>query len=155
VAALQGHERDRGDDGDRGHRDGQNDAKRSHVAISPRQRTDGHRGRTGPSFGPRLCRERISAISSIADNPTPRLWRRLRACPRDCRSLHGTSSPGGPRRKGAVMTSLTLAAVFLPFSHFGISSSRLRDLMVRGLGEQPYRGVYSLVTVVAFAWLIR
>src|SRR5205814_189163 len=43
----------------------------------------------------------------------------------------------------------------LPVSHFGISSTRLRDNMVRTLGEQPYRGVYSLITVVAFVWLVR
>ncbi|HXQ24165.1 MAG TPA: NnrU family protein [Candidatus Acidoferrales bacterium] len=52
------------------------------------------------------------------------------------------------------MTSLVLAAFFLPVSHFGISSSRLRDIVVRTLGEQPYRGLYSLVTLGAFAWLI-
>lgn len=52
------------------------------------------------------------------------------------------------------MTSLILAAFFLPVSHFGISSSRWRDILVRALGEQPYRGLYSLVTLGAFAWLI-
>jgi uncharacterized membrane protein len=52
------------------------------------------------------------------------------------------------------MTSLVLAALFLPVSHFGISSSRLRDIVVRALGEQPYQGLYSLVTLGAFAWLI-
>ena len=52
------------------------------------------------------------------------------------------------------MTSLVLAAFFLPVSHFGISSSRLRDILVGTLGEQPYRGLYSLVTAGAFAWLI-
>jgi uncharacterized membrane protein len=52
------------------------------------------------------------------------------------------------------MTTLTLAALFLPFSHFGISSTRLRDALVRTVGEQPYRGLYSLITVAAFAWLI-
>jgi len=54
----------------------------------------------------------------------------------------------------AIMTPLVLAAVFLPVSHFGISSSRLRDLVVRAVGEQPYRGLYSAVTLGAFAWLI-
>ncbi len=53
------------------------------------------------------------------------------------------------------MTCLFLAAVFLPLSHFGISSTRLRDLLVSKLGEQAYLGVYSLVTLGAFAWLVR
>jgi uncharacterized membrane protein len=50
--------------------------------------------------------------------------------------------------------SLVVASLFLPVSHFGISSSRLREVLVRKLGEQPYRGLYSLVTLAAFAWLI-
>jgi len=52
------------------------------------------------------------------------------------------------------MTELVLAALFLPVSHFGISSSRLRAILVARLGEQPYRGLYSLITVIAFTWLV-
>lgn len=52
------------------------------------------------------------------------------------------------------MTSLLLAALFLPVSHFGISSTRLRDLLVAKLGEQGYLGLYSLVTAGAFWWLV-
>ncbi|MBI2963161.1 MAG: hypothetical protein HYY35_05350 [Deltaproteobacteria bacterium] len=53
------------------------------------------------------------------------------------------------------MTALVLAALFLPLTHFGISSSRLRDALVRRLGEQPYRGLYSLITLGALVWLVR
>src|SRR5882724_6715542 len=52
------------------------------------------------------------------------------------------------------MTGLLLAALFLPFSHFGISSTSLRTKLVGSLGERGYLGFYSLVTVVAFGWLI-
>jgi uncharacterized membrane protein len=52
------------------------------------------------------------------------------------------------------MTELALAALVLPLSHFGISSTSLRDALVRRVGEPGYLGLYSLVTVVAFAWLV-
>jgi uncharacterized membrane protein len=52
------------------------------------------------------------------------------------------------------VTSLFLAAVFLPVSHFGISSTRLRDLLVARLGERGYLAAYSLLTAAAFAWLV-
>jgi len=52
------------------------------------------------------------------------------------------------------MTELVLAALFLPISHFGISSTSLREKLVARLGERGYLGFYSLVTVIAFGWLI-
>jgi uncharacterized membrane protein len=52
------------------------------------------------------------------------------------------------------MTELVLAALFLPLSHFGISSSSLRARLAGALGERAYQGLYSLVSVAAFAWLI-
>jgi uncharacterized membrane protein len=52
------------------------------------------------------------------------------------------------------MTNLVLASLFLPLSHFLIASTRLRTLLVSWLGERPYSAGYSLLTVIAFAWLI-
>jgi uncharacterized membrane protein len=52
------------------------------------------------------------------------------------------------------MTMLFLAALFLPLSHFGISSTPLRPILVERLGERPYQGFYSLVSFAALAWLI-
>jgi uncharacterized membrane protein len=52
------------------------------------------------------------------------------------------------------MIDLVLAALFLPLSHFLIASTRLRDLLVRPLGERRYSLGYSLLTLAAFAWLI-
>ncbi len=49
---------------------------------------------------------------------------------------------------------LALAAAFLLATHFGISSSGLRPALVDRLGEGAYLGLYSLVSAVAFAWLI-
>jgi uncharacterized membrane protein len=52
------------------------------------------------------------------------------------------------------MTTLAAAALFLPASHFGISSSALRRRLIDVMGERPYQGVYSLISVAAFAWLV-
>ena len=52
------------------------------------------------------------------------------------------------------MTALFFAALFLPLSHFGISSSPLRAVLADNLGERPYQGLYSLISLAAFAWLI-
>lgn len=52
------------------------------------------------------------------------------------------------------MIALAAAAVFLLASHFAIASSRLRDVLVRRLGERGYLASYSLVAVAAFAGLV-
>lgn len=51
------------------------------------------------------------------------------------------------------MTSLALAAVFLLASHFS-ASTPLRPAFVDRFGEGPWLGLYSLVSMGAFAWLI-
>jgi uncharacterized membrane protein len=52
------------------------------------------------------------------------------------------------------MGQLVLASLFLPLSHFGISSTSLRGRLLATVGEQPYLGLYSLVSAVAFFWLV-
>jgi uncharacterized membrane protein len=52
------------------------------------------------------------------------------------------------------MTMLFLAALFLPLSHFGISSTPMRAILTERLGERLYQAFYSLVSFAAFAWLI-
>ena len=52
------------------------------------------------------------------------------------------------------MINLMLASLFLPLSHFGLSSSRLRPLIVEQLGERAFLALYQVITLVAFAWLI-
>lgn len=51
------------------------------------------------------------------------------------------------------MTELWLAALVFIASHFGISSTPLRAVLVVAMGERPYQGVYSLIALVAIAWL--
>jgi len=52
------------------------------------------------------------------------------------------------------MTNLVLASLFLPLSHFLISSTALRAKLVRRLGEGYFSLAYSVVALGAFAWLI-
>jgi uncharacterized membrane protein len=52
------------------------------------------------------------------------------------------------------VTGLALAALFLPLSHFLISSTPLRKVLVNRLGEGLYSKGYSLLAFGAFAWLI-
>jgi len=52
------------------------------------------------------------------------------------------------------MVNLVLASLFLPLSHFLISSTPLRAILVNLLGERRYLLGYSLLTVAALVWLI-
>jgi uncharacterized membrane protein len=47
-----------------------------------------------------------------------------------------------------------VAGLVLLLTHFGISSTTLRDRMVRRLGEGPFRGLYSLIAAAALVWLV-
>jgi uncharacterized membrane protein len=55
---------------------------------------------------------------------------------------------------GHILELLVAAVVFVG-SHFGISSSGLRDELVRRLGERAYLMLYSAVALILLAWLIR
>jgi uncharacterized membrane protein len=50
---------------------------------------------------------------------------------------------------------LAIAAIVFVGSHFGISSSWVRDDLVRRLGERAYVMLYSAVSLILLAWLIR
>jgi uncharacterized membrane protein len=52
------------------------------------------------------------------------------------------------------MSQLIAAALFLLASHFGISSTPLRRSLVARLGERAYLGLYSVIALLAIAWLI-
>lgn len=52
------------------------------------------------------------------------------------------------------MTSLIIAALFLLATHVGISSTGLRPRLVAMLGERVYRAVYSVIALLAIAWLV-
>jgi len=55
---------------------------------------------------------------------------------------------------GSIIELLIAAAVFVG-SHFGISSTGLRDDLVRRIGERAYLALYSAVALILLAWLIR
>src|SRR5215510_1294754 len=60
----------------------------------------------------------------------------------------------GPPPRTDTMVRLVAAALFLLLSHFGLASSPLRATLARTLGERLYIGLYSVLTLAAFAWLI-
>ncbi|MDZ7825103.1 MAG: NnrU family protein [Gammaproteobacteria bacterium] len=52
------------------------------------------------------------------------------------------------------MPELFAASAAWLLTHLGLSGSPLRAVLVRRIGEGPYRGLYSLIAVGALAWLI-
>ena len=52
------------------------------------------------------------------------------------------------------MINLVLASLFFPLSHFLMSSTPLRAMLVNLLGEKLYSLGYSLLAVAALVWLI-
>ena len=52
------------------------------------------------------------------------------------------------------MLNLFVAALFLLGTHFGIASTSLRHELIGRVGERAYRAIYSLLAIMAFAWLI-
>jgi len=52
------------------------------------------------------------------------------------------------------LNALVAAAVLFVGGHFLLSSTALRAQLVRSLGAQHFRGLYSLVVLAAFVWLL-
>ncbi|MCB1885867.1 MAG: NnrU protein [Geminicoccaceae bacterium] len=52
------------------------------------------------------------------------------------------------------MQNLLIAALFFVGTHVGISSTSLRGQLIERVGTGAYRGLYSLVSLVAVVWLI-
>jgi len=53
------------------------------------------------------------------------------------------------------MASLIAAAIFFVGIHFLVSGSVLRDKIVFSIGEGPFRGVFSLLSLIGIIWLVR
>jgi uncharacterized membrane protein len=53
------------------------------------------------------------------------------------------------------MYSLIAASVFFLLIHFGVSGTRLRDVLVARLGAGPYRGAFAVASVVGIVWMTR
>jgi uncharacterized membrane protein len=52
------------------------------------------------------------------------------------------------------MLNLIVAALFLIGTHFGLASTPLRGELIARVGERTYRALYSLLALVALAWLV-
>ncbi len=53
------------------------------------------------------------------------------------------------------MANLIAAAVFFLGIHFGVSGTRLRDSLVRVVGEKPVRGSFALASIAGLIWLAK
>ena len=51
------------------------------------------------------------------------------------------------------MYSLIAASVFFLLIHFGVSGTRLRDVLVARIGVAPYRGAFALASLVGLVWM--
>lgn len=63
-------------------------------------------------------------------------------------------TPSTKAWRGRVATLFVAAAVWL-LLHIGVPGTRLRDLLVRRLGETPFRGAFAVVAVAAIVFLAR
>lgn len=52
------------------------------------------------------------------------------------------------------MASLVAASALFLLIHFGVSGTRLRDMLSARLGEGPYRGVFALASLLSLVWMI-
>lgn len=52
------------------------------------------------------------------------------------------------------MPDLIASCAYFLLIHFGVSGTRLRDALTGKLGEKPYRGLFSLASVVGIVWMI-
>jgi uncharacterized membrane protein len=53
------------------------------------------------------------------------------------------------------MSSLVAAAIFFVSIHFFISGTALRGKIVAVIGEGPFRGLFSLLSLIGIVWLSR
>lgn len=53
------------------------------------------------------------------------------------------------------MSSLIAATVFFLLIHFGVSGTRLRDVLVARMGAGLYRGAFALASLVGIVWMSR
>jgi uncharacterized membrane protein len=53
------------------------------------------------------------------------------------------------------MLSLIAASGFFVLIHFGVSGTRLRDVLVARLGAGPYRGAFAVASLVGIVWMTR
>jgi uncharacterized membrane protein len=52
------------------------------------------------------------------------------------------------------MADLIAACAYFLLIHFGVSGTRLRDVLTAKLGDRPYRGLFSLASLVGIVWVV-
>lgn len=52
------------------------------------------------------------------------------------------------------MPDLIAASVFFLLIHFGVSGTRLRDVLTARIGEGPYRAAFALASVCGIVWMV-
>jgi uncharacterized membrane protein len=52
------------------------------------------------------------------------------------------------------MPNLIAACAYFLLIHFGVSGTRVRDVLTARLGDGPYRGLFSLASLIGIAWMI-
>jgi uncharacterized membrane protein len=52
------------------------------------------------------------------------------------------------------MLDLIAASAYFLLIHFGVSGTRLRDVLTARLGADPYRGLFSLASLAGLVWMI-
>ena len=52
------------------------------------------------------------------------------------------------------MPDLIAACAYFLLIHFGVSGTRLRNVLTAALGEKPYRGLFSLASLIGIVWVI-
>jgi uncharacterized membrane protein len=52
------------------------------------------------------------------------------------------------------MSSLIAASAFFLLIHFGVSGTRLRDVLVARMGPGPYQGIFALASIIGILWMI-
>lgn len=52
------------------------------------------------------------------------------------------------------MPDLIAACAYFLLIHFGVSGTRLRDVLTGKIGEKAYRGLFSLASIVGIVWVI-
>jgi len=69
-------------------------------------------------------------------------------------TIPGPTIPALTIQDRPVMTPLFLALAGLLISHFALSRAPIRDAITARIGEKPFLGLYSLITVVFLVWVV-
>src|SRR5271165_5405393 len=65
------------------------------------------------------------------------------------------AAPGTPRQGEVAMPQLIVAALVWIAIHLGLAGTTLRDVVVRRIGDQPFRGLFSVLSIAALVFLVR